>query len=228
MSGRTGPHRGAPPREPRELSGELSSSVEPVGTGLANDPPLRWPSARSVVAAFLLLTVLTGAAYPVVFSEAAWLLTPESATGGNVTLGQNITSPALFWLRPSLIDYQPFQGAGSEVPYGPVDPALLNETRAYAAKYGLSNVTVPLNLVSPSASGLDPDVTPESALIQIPRVAHFTNLTEAALLRLVSGSIVEPTGGFIGPEYVNVLALDEALLALEHGTLAASYAGTPG
>lgn len=184
---------------------------------------MRWPSGRAVVTSLVLLVLLTGAAYPFVFSEAAYVLTPTTATGGNITLGQNITDPALFWLRPSLIDYQPFTGAGSELPYGPVDPALLNETKAYIAEYGLTNVTVPLNLVSPSASGLDPDITPEAALIQIPRVAHFSNLTVAALMTLVNASIVQPTAGFIGPQYVDVISLDLTLLAVEDRASTSAY-----
>ncbi|MCI4355860.1 MAG: potassium-transporting ATPase subunit C [Thermoplasmata archaeon] len=226
MSGRTVGHR-RPPREPRELSPDLRGGVEPVGTGLAPDPPFRWPSARSLVASVVLLTLLTGLAYPFVFTEAAHYLTPATASGGNITLGQNITDPALFWLRPSGIDYQPYSGNASEVPYGPVDPALLNETKAYIAEYGLTNVTVPLELVSQSQSGLDPDITPEAALVQIPRVAHFSNLSQSVLLGLVNDSIVHPTGGFIGPQYVDVIALDQALLVLEHRTLAASYEPVP-
>jgi K+-transporting ATPase ATPase C chain len=214
VSARTGPHKERRPgREPRELPPDLM--VEATGTGLAADPPFRWPSARAVGTSLVLLILMTGAVYPYVFTAATYAITPSTATGANITLGQNITDPALFWERPSLIDYQPFSGAGNEVPYGPVDPALLNETKAYIAQYGLENVTVPLNLVSPSASGLDPDITPEAALVQIPRVAHFSNLSQSALMTLVNASIKQPTAGFIGPQYVNVILLDKTLIALE-------------
>jgi K+-transporting ATPase ATPase C chain len=217
LSARTGPIRERrPAREPRELPADLSASIEVEGTGLAKDPPLRWPSARAVGTGLVLLILVTGVAYPWVFTEVTYAISPSTATGANLTLGQNITDPALFWERPSLIDYEPFSGAGGEVPYGPVDPALINETEAYIAEYGLENVTVPLNLVSPSESGLDPDITPEAALVQIPRVAHYSNLTESALLQLVNASIHQPTAGFIGPQYVNVISLDETLLALEN------------
>jgi potassium-transporting ATPase KdpC subunit len=219
MSGRTGHPTRRPTSEPREISSDLSTIGEAEGTGLAADPPFRWPSTRAVVALLVLSVVLLGAAYPYVFSVVASVAVPGTATGANITLGQNITNPELFWMRPSLIDYEPFSGAGSEVPYGPTNPALYNQTEMYIAEYGLANVTVPLNLVSPSESGLDPDITPESALVQIPRVAHFTNLTQGALLQIVDTSIVPPVGGFIGPAYVDVISLDQTLIALLGGNV---------
>ncbi|MCI4326834.1 MAG: potassium-transporting ATPase subunit C [Thermoplasmata archaeon] len=228
MSGRTGAptreRRHAP--EPREISADLSSGGEPEGTGLASDPPFRWPSARPVVTLLVLSVILLGVAYPYVFSEVAEYVAPSTATGANITLGQNITNPALFWMRPSLIDYQPFSGAGSEAPYGPTDPALYNETLRYIQQYGLTNVSVPLNLVSPSESGLDPDITPEAALVQIPRVAHFSNLTQGALLQLVNASIVQPVAGFIGPAYIDVISLDRTLLALENASVLTASGAT--
>jgi K+-transporting ATPase ATPase C chain len=229
VSGRTTPPRERRrSNEPHEISADLSHGGEPEGTGLAADPPFRWPSARSVGTLLVLMIVLLGAAYPYVFSVVASVAVPSTATGANITLGQNITNPELFWMRPSIIDYQPFSGAGSEVPYGPTNPALYNETELYIAEYGLENVSVPLNLVSPSESGLDPDITPESALVQIPRVAHFTNLSQEALLQLVNTSIVPPVGGFIGPSYVNVIDLDQTLIALLGGNVPLSAPTTAG
>jgi K+-transporting ATPase ATPase C chain len=220
MSGRTGPpSRRRSTAEPREISSDLSTIGEAEGTGLAADPPFRWPSGRAVATLLVLTVILLGAAYPLAFSLVAEVATPTTATGANITLGQNITNPELFWMRPSLIDYAPFTGAGSEVPYGPTNSALYNETEMYIQEYGLENVSVPLNLVSPSESGLDPDITPESALVQIPRVAHFTNLTQGALLQLVNTSIVPPVGGFIGPAYIDVISLDQTLIALLGGNI---------
>jgi K+-transporting ATPase ATPase C chain len=213
------PSERRPTPEPREISSDLSTVGEAAGTGLARDLPFRWPSGRPVVTLLVLMVVLLGAAYPYVLTEVAAVATPSTATGANITLGQNITNPALFWLRPSLIDYQSFSPNASETPYGPTNPALRNATEAYIAEYGLANVSVPLNLVSPSESGLDPDITPESALVQIPRVAHFSHLSQAALLQLVNTSIVQPTAGFIGPAYVDVLALDQTLIALLGGNV---------
>ncbi|HEV8049070.1 MAG TPA: potassium-transporting ATPase subunit C [Thermoplasmata archaeon] len=220
MSGRTNVAPGRRPiPEPREISADLTSAGEPEGTGLAADPPFRWPSGRAMATLLILMVVLLGAAYPYAFSVIASVATPSTATGANITLGQNITNPELFWMRPSPIDYQPFSGAGNEAPYGPTNPALYNATEAYIQQYGLANVSVPLNLVAPSESGLDPAITPEAALVQIPRVAHFSHLSQAALLQLVDTAIVPPVGGFIGPAYVNVISLDQTLIALLGGNI---------
>jgi potassium-transporting ATPase KdpC subunit len=229
MSGRTGQPIGRrPTAEPREISPDLSTIVEPEGTGLAKDPPFRWPSGRAVVTLLVLTILLLGAVYPLAFSYVAEVVTPSTATGANISLGQNITNPMLFWMRPSPIDYQPFTGAGNEVPCGPTNPALYNETELYIQEYGLQNVSVPLNLVSPSESGLDPDITPESALVQVPHVAHFANLTQEALLQLVNSSIVQPVGGFIGPQYVDVIELDQTLIALLGGNIPLTAPTTAG
>ncbi|HXQ94586.1 MAG TPA: potassium-transporting ATPase subunit C [Thermoplasmata archaeon] len=229
MSGRTSPPRERrPAHEPREISSDLSTVGEAAGTGLAPDLPFRWPSGRAMVTFLVLMVLLLGAAYPYVFSEVAAVASPATATGANITLGQNITNPALFWMRPSLIDYQPFTGAGNEVPYGPTNPALYNQTQLYIQEYGLANVTVPLNLVSPSDSGLDPDITPESALVQIPRVAHFSHLSQSALMQLVDTAIVPPSAGFNGPAYVDVISLDRTLIALLGGNVPLTPASTTG
>ena len=193
---------------------------------------------RASATFLLLLSLGVGIVYP---GSVAWLaheLVPSSADGSLLThpngtaygsrwLGENVTNPALFWPRPSLIDYQTFAangtGPGNEVMPGPTDPALKNETDFYiryycayangsAIVYCLENATVPVDLVTPSESGLDPDITPAAALVQIPRIAHASNLSEELLRGLVNGHTVEPTLGFLGSAYVNVLSLDAALL----------------
>jgi potassium-transporting ATPase KdpC subunit len=214
----------------------------------APSPPSRPPappaasgfSAVRASGTFLIfLVIVVGVVYPGALTVVAHTLVPASASGSLLTypngtaygskwIGENITNPALFWPRPSEIDYQTFEGngtgAGNEAPPGPTDPALLNETAYYVAYYCnwtsgnstvrcLENSTVPVDLVTASASGLDPDITPAAALVQVPRVAHFTNLSEEFLRGLVNAHIVEPIFGFIGPEFVNVLELDEALIA---------------
>jgi K+-transporting ATPase ATPase C chain len=170
------------------------------------------------------LMVVGGLGYTIVVTSFAQYVTPGTANGSLVVaangtiiaselLGQNITNSSLFWLRPSLVDYQAFTNAGNETPYGPTNPELRNLTLYYIAQYGLTNVTVPIDLVSPSASGLDPDITPESALLQIPRVALHTGLSQAYLTTLVQAWVTPPTAGLFGASYVNVLDLDRALLA---------------
>ncbi len=192
---------------------------------IAPEPPFRRPQLRAGIVAVLATMLLLGVGFNVVASLGVAGVSPGSAQGPflknpNGTLevsrllGVNITSPELFWLRPSATDYQPFLGAGDNGFYGPTDPALLNETAAYAAELGLTNVTVPVDLVTPSASGLGADVTPQAALVQIPRVANMSGLNQSVLLTLVNQEIVPPLFSWLGTPYVNVVLLDLALLPL--------------
>ncbi len=190
---------------------------------LAPDLPMKRPSVRPAVLGFLLVLLLLGAGFNVAASVLTGAVTPATAEGiylynANGTrevskyLGVNVTSPELFWLRPSATDYQPFEGAGNNGFYGPSSPALLAEVKAYAAELGLTNVSVPVDLVTPSASGLDPDVTPQAALVQVPRVANESGLNQSMLQQLVNAQIVQPTFSWLGTPYVNVVLLDLALL----------------
>jgi K+-transporting ATPase ATPase C chain len=219
------PHR--PVRHPTHVPRAIelpTGPMRPPPRALAAEGSLIWPSARTVSIFLVLMILVSGVLYPGAIRVAAELIEPNSSDGSTISLGQNITDPALFWLRPSIIDYAAFSGAGSEVPPGPTDPTLVNQTEAYIEEYGLANVTVPLNLVTPSESGLDPDIYPSAALIQIPRVAYFSNLSEANLTALVDRFIVQPDVGIFGPQYVDVIQLDQALLGIE----GRSVASTPG
>ncbi|MCI4318522.1 MAG: potassium-transporting ATPase subunit C [Thermoplasmata archaeon] len=202
----------------------VEPSPEPLDRRMAPEPPFRLPSLRASLLFVVFLLVVGGLGYPIAVTAFAQYVTPGTANGSLVVaangtviaselLGQNITNASLFWLRPSLIDDQPFTGAGNETPYGPTNPELRNLTLYYIAQYGLANVSVPVDLVTPSESGLDPDITPESALVQVPRVAAHTGLSQAYLTTLVQAWITSPTAGLFGPSYVNVLDLDRALLA---------------
>lgn len=186
---------------------------------LAQEPPFRWPSLRAPIAMFLLLVLVAGVVYPGAMTLLADEIAPVSTHELFLLVGENISNPALFWERPSQIDWVPIYnatlgtGAGSESPYGPVDPALVNQTEQYIEEYGLGNVTVPLDLVSPSASGLDPDVYPDAALVQIPRVVHFSGLPQSLVWTLVNASITAPEAGIVGPYFVDVISLDQSLLS---------------
>ncbi|MCI4369443.1 MAG: potassium-transporting ATPase subunit C [Thermoplasmata archaeon] len=192
------------------------------------------------------LLLLSGIVYPGVVSVVAHSLVPGSADGsllraangsilGSSLIGENISNPALFWPRPSMINDAAWLGAGSEIPYGPSDPNLLNETLYYASSYCstpvlLSNGTsvgaafskilkdclnatnVPIDLVSPSASGLDPSLTPAAVLAQIPRVSAASHLTESWLVDFVNAHVQSSWLGYFGPSYVNVLQLDLDLI----------------
>jgi potassium-transporting ATPase KdpC subunit len=180
---------------------------------------------RAAVLFVVLSILVTGFAYPIVVTEIAQVIDPSAANGsllyypngtlaGSALVAQNTDAPYLFWERPSLTDYN--MTLGAPTPYGPSDPALVNETLVYMAQYGYStvNASVPFWLVSASGSSIDPDLTPEAVLVQIPRVAGNTSLTEAQLLTFVNAHIVNPTVPFVGVAYVNVLELDLALLPM--------------
>lgn len=209
-------------------TGPAAATLEEIGRAgspgsYAPEPPYRGPSARAAVGLLLVALVLTGVAYPLAVTGFATVVTPHTATGSVVLapngtaiasslIGENISSPGLFWLRPSLTDWQATTSSG-ETPYGPTDPALVNLTEQYIAQYGLTTTTAPLDLVSPSESGIDPYLTPEAVLVQVPRVAQASNLTEAFLTSFVNAHVQPPLLGFLGPAYVNVIQLD---IDLEH------------
>ena len=208
-------------------------------------PPRRRPSRlaglRAALTMLVFIVIVSGIAYPGAITLVAQTLVPASANGslvdypngtayGSGLLGENITNPGLFWLRPSLIDDQAFNasggsnGPGNEVPYGPTDPALVNATRGYVNDYfntsgnltaaELANLSVPSGLVTPSASGLDPDLTPAAVLVQIPRVSFYSGLNQSFLLGFVLSHVHAPWLGYFGPRYVNVVALDVDLLPM--------------
>ena len=180
---------------------------------------------------FLVLSILvSGFAYPAVLTEVAHWVAPAAAGGsllrypdgtvaGSEWVAQNLTNasqPWLFWARPSLTDYNTTLGAAT--PPGPSDPALralLNETLAYMNLTGEFTVkALPIWLVAPSGSSLDPDLVPQAVLVQIPRVANATNLSVPFLTDFVNAHITEPPLPFVGVPYINVLKLDLALLPI--------------
>lgn len=196
----------------------------PPLSGTAPEPPYRAPSLRAPLVLLALVVLLAGGAYTAAVGGFAGVVGPIApagtpVAGGNASaiasqlIGQNISNASLFWLRPSLTDWAAATGSG-ESPFGPTDPALRNATVGYMALYGLANTTVPIDLVSPSESGIDPDLSPAAALAQVPRVAAATGLGQAYLLGFVQSHVQMPPLGFVGPPYVNVIDLDLALLAV--------------
>ncbi len=203
----------------------------------AEPPAHRWTTHVRAAGVFLVLAILvTGLAYPWFVTAVAQAIDPSAANGsllrcpngtvvGSADIAQNMSQgklgPGLFWSRPSLTDYNTTLGA--DTPPGPTDPALLallNETLAWMrAENATGNTsptaTLPFWWVAPSASDVDPDLTPSATLVQIPRISVATGLTVAALTSLVNAHITEPPLPFLGVPFVNVLELDIALLASE-------------
>jgi K+-transporting ATPase ATPase C chain len=178
---------------------------------------------RPAALAFLLLTFLTGVIYPLIVTAFAQLF-PNKATGsvivvngkavGSELIGQPFSDPKYFWSRPSATSPQPYNGASSSGSnLGPTNKAL-HEAVAERLKQ-FEQRPVPADLVTASASGLDPHISPEAAQFQVSRVARARGLTEEAVNQLVSLHTEGRTFGVLGEPRVNVLKLNLALDALK-------------
>jgi K+-transporting ATPase ATPase C chain len=174
---------------------------------------------------FVILMVLVGIIYPVAITALAQLFFPKEAggsllydSGGNLTgsalIGQPFSDPKYFWSRPSATSgypYNPLASGGSNL--GPTNKDLIdlisNRTELLISS-GIQ-APVPSDLVEASASGLDPHISIQSALVQIPRVAKARNLDEETLRKLVLEQVEERQFGFLGEQRINVLKLNLAL-----------------
>ncbi|MFW5419928.1 K(+)-transporting ATPase subunit C [Nocardiopsis sp. CNT-189] len=170
------------------------------------------------------LTVITGAAYPLAVTGAAQALFPERANGsvleregepvGSELLAQSFTGPGYFHPRPSAVDYDAADSGGSNL--GPSSPELLDgveeRAEAYREENGLAaGAEVPVDAVTASGSGLDPHISPANARIQADRVARARGLDRAEVLELVEESTDGRALGVLGEEGVNVLKVNLAL-----------------
>jgi K+-transporting ATPase ATPase C chain len=179
---------------------------------------------------FLLLTALTGLAFPLSTIAAAALLFPHQAAGspvrvagpgtarvvGSELLGQELTGPRYFWGRPSATPDQPAnseRSGGSNGSFG--NPALAAAAVARAAALHAGDpgqaLPIPGDLVTASASGLDPDISLAAARWQVPRVARERNLPESDVAALVDELALPRRWAFLGEPRVNVLRLNLAL-----------------
>lgn len=194
---------------------------------------------RPALALLILFTVLTGVIYPFVTTGIASVLFPYQARGslierdgkviGSSLIGQNFTEARYFQGRPSATvaadpadpsktiaaPYNAANTGGSNL--GPTSKALIERMTSdvEALKPQNPGVRVPIDLVTTSASGLDPDISPEGALFQVPRVAKARGLPEARVRELVERHTEGRTFGILGEPRVNVLALNLALDALK-------------
>ncbi len=174
---------------------------------------------------FAILAVLVGIIYPVAVTALAQLFFPKEAggsllydSGGNLTgsalIGQPFSDPKYFWSRPSATSgypYNPLASGGSNL--GPTNKYLTDQisNRTDLLKSSGIQSQVPSDLVMASASGLDPHISMQSALVQIPRVAKARNLDEETLRKLVLEHIEERQFGFLGEQRINVLELNLAV-----------------
>ena len=184
---------------------------------------------RPALVVFALLTLLTGVAYPLAVTGAAQLLFPDQAAGslimqggkpiGSRLIGQNFAEPQNFWGRPSATSPMPNNAsASSGSNLGPLNPALADAVKARIAALRAADpgnaAPVPVDLVTASASGLDPHISPAAARYQAGRVASARKLPLDQVLALVEAHTESPIFGFIGEARVNVLQLNLALAAL--------------
>jgi K+-transporting ATPase ATPase C chain len=181
---------------------------------------------RNLVVAILMTlvtTVILGVIYPLAMTAIAQAAFPEKANGqliehnghvvGSRLIGQGFTKRGYFHPRPSAagMGYDAANSAGSN--FGPTNKKLIDTVKANvdAARKDNPNVAVPVDLVTASASGIDPHLTPASADFQVPRVARERGMSEADLRRVVSAHTEGRQFGFFGEPRVNVLELNLAL-----------------
>jgi potassium-transporting ATPase KdpC subunit len=192
---------------------------------------------RPAIIVLLALTLITGIIYPLAMTGIAQLVFPYQANGsllrdkdgkviGSELIGQNFTSPKYFQGRPSVTTGTDAKGNSVPQPYnaansyasnlGPTSKALIDRVTADTAKLKAENPAqpVPVDLITTSGSGLDPDITPAAAYFEVPRVAKARNLPEDQLRQLVADHIEGRFLGIFGEPHVNVLKLNLALDAL--------------
>ncbi len=129
-------------------------------------------------------------------------------------IGQSFTQDKYFWSRPSAVDYNAAGSAGSNK--GPSNPEYLAVVQArvdtlLAHHRGLTVSQIPMDLITASGSGLDPDFSVQAAKVQVARIAKLRQLSEAKLLSLIEAHTQQPLCGLFGPEKINVLSLNLAL-----------------
>ena len=181
---------------------------------------------RPALVLLVALHVLTGLVYPLVVTGVAQVVWHDKANGslmavdgkvrGSALIGQPFSAPAYFWSRPSATSPGPYDASGSAGSnLGPTNPALLSAVHDRVAALRQANPgpagPIPVDLVTTSGSGLDPDISVAAALVQVDRVAQARSLRPETVRRLVQSHSQGRTLGFLGEPRVNVLALNIGL-----------------
>lgn len=170
----------------------------------------------------LVALVLFGLVYPLVGTGVSQLFFSHQANGsltanGSTLIGQPWSGPRWFHGRPNPYDPLALNGvAGTSgaANLGPRSQELVAQTRKLIAAWHRLGINPTSDLVTSSGSGLDPDITPADALVQVPMVARATGISPARLRQLIRAETISPELGFLGPSYIDVLNLNEALARL--------------
>ncbi len=181
---------------------------------------------RPALAAIIMFSILTGIIYPALVTAIAQVAFPRQANGslieqsgvqrGSVLIGQQFDQPEYFWGRLSATGPVPYNAAASSGSnYGPLNPALAEAVQAridvLKAADPSNLLPIPVDLVTASASGLDPEISPAAAIYQVRRVATARGLSQTQVQQLVDQHTSQPTLGILGESRVNVVQLNMAL-----------------
>jgi len=188
---------------------------------------------RPALVMMVLFTLLLGLGYPLAMTGVAGVIFPAQAGGslvkdkagqviGSTLIAQGFAKPEYLHPRPSAAGngYDPMSSGGSQL--GPLDQKLIDRVKGDAATIRKDDGPgdIPADAVTTSASGLDPDISPENAQLQAARIAKARDMTQSEALALISAHVESPLLGFIGQPHVNVLEVNRALDArypLGHG-----------
>ncbi|HEV2564975.1 MAG TPA: potassium-transporting ATPase subunit KdpC [Microvirga sp.] len=214
-------------RAPHPSPAGAAPRTERNGAQNAARKPATGPILRPALTLIVGFTLLTGIVYPLAVTGVAGTLFPHQAAGSPVVLangrvvgselvGQSFASLRYFWSRPSAAGEGYDAAASSGSNYGPTSAKLMERVKDDIERLRATGVegAFPVDLVTASGSGLDPDVSPEAALIQVPRIARERDLSEEAVRRVVEQNLDRPMLGVFGQPKVNVLKLNLALDAL--------------
>ncbi|MBS1597041.1 MAG: K(+)-transporting ATPase subunit C [Bacteroidetes bacterium] len=173
------------------------------------------------------LTIMTIIFFCVVYTAFIWVIAQAAPANGNgetisvngkivgyALEGQSFTQDKYFWSRPSAVNYNAAGSAGSNK--GPTNPDYLKDVQSRIDSFLVHNPEVkkeniPSELVTASGSGLDPDISPDGAFIQVARIAKTRNISEEKLRALINEHIEKPLFGLFGPSKINVLKLNITL-----------------